>query len=224
MLGARSKRHRRALAMIDIKQYTKSSEQRIKAMAGCLQILNEKNIIGDIVECGVWRGGNIILARTICPTRKCWLYDTFEGMTEPGPLDITASGRPAIDSYRGTKKPNGRWMKVSLQDVIANLQETQTYDRELLRFVVGPVEQTLLIEHLLPQQIALLRLDTDWHASTKVELERLYPRLVSKGFLIIDDYGYWQGCALAVNDYFKQCLPPPIMRWIDKTAILIVKP
>lgn len=50
--------------------------------------------------------------------------------------------------------------------------------------------------------ILILRLDTDFFASTKIELEVLYPKLVSGGVLIIDDYGHWKGQRKAVDDFF----------------------
>lgn len=208
-----------------IQPYTRQSRKRVEALIECLSLIDINQVMGDVVECGVWRGGSIILARKLSPTRRCWLYDTFDGMTRPEAVDVSRiTGRKALDSYLGTKKPNGKWMAVSLQDVIANLMETETYDPEFIRCVIGPVEQTLFFEACLPKQIALLRLDTDWHASTKVELERLYPRLTSGGFLIVDDYGHWAGCHIAVNDYFAQMTPAPLIQWIDETGILVVKP
>lgn len=73
---------------------------------------------------------------------------------------------------------------------------------ENINFIIGPVEKSLLLEKNLPKKISVLRLDTDWYASTKIELEILYQRLVQGGVLIIDDYGHWQGCRKAVDEYF----------------------
>jgi O-methyltransferase len=88
--------------------------------------------------------------------------------------------------------------------------------------VTGRVEQTLLEPKNLPERIAVLRLDTDWYASTKIELETLYPRLSPGGVLIVDDYGHWMGAQRAVKEYFAENMPA--MQWIDYTAISIVKP
>lgn len=60
----------------------------------------------------------------------------------------------------------------------------------------------MLLKRNLPKKISILRLDTDFYSSTKIELEVLYPRLVKGGVLIIDDYGYWQGSRKAVDEYF----------------------
>jgi O-methyltransferase len=55
-----------------------------------------------------------------------------------------------------------------------------------------------------PKRIALLRLDTDWYESTRHELEHLYPRVVSGGVLIIDDYGWWQGSHDATEEFLRE--------------------
>jgi len=199
--------------------YTKSSTERLHAMATALRQIDCEGIAGDIVECGVWRGGNIILARKLSPHRICWLYDTFAGMTEPQDVDRKKSGAKAIDVYRAK---GGVWAAVSIKEVRGNLQATATLNDDHLHFVEGMVEKMLLDRANIPDKIALLRLDTDWHASTKIELEVLYPRLQPGGILIVDDYGHWQGARKAVNDYFGKGMPP--MQKIDYTAVMMVKP
>lgn len=72
---------------------------------------------------------------------------------------------------------------------------------ENVKFLKGDVLETLIDAQALPKTISVLRLDTDWCESTKLELEVLYPRLVPGG-LIIDDYGHWQGAKKAVDEYF----------------------
>jgi len=201
--------------------YTKSGPERLAAMIEALRRIDRGTIAGDIGECGVWRGGNIVLARKLSPARVCWLYDTFTGMTLPEDIDVTRSGKRAIDSYLGKKKPGGKWSAVTVEEVRANLQETGTLDDSRLRFVRGAVETTLRDAGNLPDRIALLRLDTDWHASTKIELEVLYPLLQPGGVLIVDDYGHWVGARKAVDEYFGDRMPQ--IQNIDYTAVMIVK-
>jgi O-methyltransferase len=207
----------------EIAPYSKSGAARLNAMGKALWRIDEYGIAGDIVECGVWRGGNIILARRLCPTRVCWLYDTFDGMTEPQEVDRKKSGFKAATSYHAKLANGQKWAAVSRDQVRANLAATKTLDDRWLRFVKGPVEQTLVDPTNLPSAIALLRLDTDWYASTKAELEALYPLLTPGGYLIVDDYGHWEGAKKAVDDYFhaKGLLP---MQSIDYSAVLIQKP
>ena len=89
-----------------------------------------------------------------------------------------------------------------------------------IKFVKGPVEQTLLKEENLPKKISVLRLDTDFYSSTKIELKVLYPRLINGGILIIDDYGYWQGARKAVDEYFNE---KKILHIVDQTCRYIIK-
>lgn len=205
----------------DVVPYAKSSPERFAAMVDAVKRIDRDRISGDIVECGVWRGGNIILARKLSPDRVCWLFDTFTGMTAPQAVDVTRSGKKAIDSYNKKMEIGAKWSGVSVEDVRSNLDATGTLDERLLRFVVGDVSETLLEPANVPECIALLRLDTDWHASTKIELETLYPRLAVGGVLIVDDYGHWMGARKAVDDYFSG--RGFEFTVIDYTAISMVK-
>jgi O-methyltransferase len=208
--------------MLGIEPYTKTGTERFAAMAAALRRIDAEGIPGVVVECGVWRGGNIILARKLSPGRVCWLYDTFTGMTPPEPVDVSiSSGKPASISYNKKMQRGDKWAGVSVEEVRANLSEMGVLDDDKLRFVVGPVEKTLTDKANLPSGIALLRLDTDWFASTKIELEVLYPIIAPGGILIVDDYGHWAGSKKAVDKYFGPSVP---MHKIDYTAIQIVKP
>ena len=204
----------------DFGKYTKASEARLVAMRDCVLAIERDELAGDIVECGVWRGGNIIMARKLAPSRVCWLFDTFCGMTEPTLNDRRADGALALVSYQ-QKTATRRWAAASLEEVRNCLAETDTLDDDRLRFVVGDVERTLRDPANIPAYIALLRLDTDWHASTKIELEVLFPRLVIGGFLIVDDYGHWTGARKAVDDYFGADVP---LVPIDYSGIMVRKP
>jgi hypothetical protein len=206
----------------EVGPYSKSGPARLHSMGRALLRVDDYGVPGDIVECGVWRAGNIILARRLCPTRVCWLYDTFDGMTQPGKFDVKPSGKRAIDSFQRKADRNGKWAAVSIDEVRANLAETATLDDRFLRFVQGPVETTLLDETKLPHSIAVLRLDTDWHASTKIELEVLYPRLMPGGYLIVDDYGHWLGARKAVDEYFGDAMPK--LKRVDYSCVMMSKP
>lgn len=203
--------------------YSMATPHRRQALINALQEIDKNKIEGDFVECGVWKGGNIILARHYSPTRVCWVYDTFNGMPAPvnevdGAWSLEKFERRAKDSYMSSVP--GTWLGIPLEEVKANIAAFGLYDENLLRFVEGPVEKTLLDPANLPDKIALLRLDTDWYASTKIELEVLYPKLAKGGILIVDDYGQWQGSRKAVNDYFGAGFN---FAWIDKAAIVAVK-
>ena len=90
-----------------------------------------------------------------------------------------------------------------------------------VQLITGKVEDTLLKKENLPQSISILRLDTDWYESTKIELEVLYPRLVKGGILIVDDYGLWNGSRRAVDEYFKDS--NVWLHYIDEDCRLLIK-
>ncbi len=209
--------------MIDaIGRYTLTPVSRRHAMAEALEVIDEYEVPGDVVECGVWRGGNIILARLMSPKRKCWLYDTFAGMTKPTDHDKRRGGASALEEWEARAENNRPWALATLQEVRENFTATDTLDEKLCRFVVGDIVQTLKHPLNRPDQIALLRLDTDWYESTRAELETLYPLLSPGGILIVDDYGHWQGARKAVDEYFDKRMPE--ITWIDYSAIVLVKP
>ena len=167
------------------------------------------DVAGDFVECGVWRGGNAIAAKMIFDAygsnKKVWLFDTFAGMTQPSESDFNiASRQPAINKFYATQRnTHNEWCYASLADVKNNFVIAGA-DLTNVRFVVGDVLQTLADQANLPQQIAVLRLDTDWYESSKIEMEVLYPLLSTNGVLLIDDYDNWAGQRKAIDEYFAQ--------------------
>lgn len=188
---------------------SKTSGQAMLAMQGCLESLC---VEGDIVECGVWRGGNLILARSIRPERRIWAYDTFAGMTKPTKVDRLRNGLFALSKW-----PQEGWMAASLEEVKRNVG-----DNDSIKYIVGDVCETLRVKENIPEKIALLRLDTDWYESTKIELEVLWPCLVKGGHLLVDDYGHWMGAKQAVDEFFS----PDQRSWmkmIDYTVAHMVK-
>lgn len=192
-----------------------------------IRYIENRGIPGDIVECGVWRGGNLVIAGLIKKqlgfARQIWAFDTFAGMTAPTevdskPADETLDVQKKFDSLeRGGRND---WCYASEEDVLQNFRD-RVGDQQL-RTVKGPVEQTLLDLRNLPDRIALLRLDTDFYESTKAELEILYPRLSSGGVLIIDDYGEWAGARKATDEFFAG--QGIWLHYVTHTVRLMVKP
>jgi O-methyltransferase len=208
-----------------IKPYTMTSRDRCYALYRALNYLLAKNVPGDFAECGVWRGGNtmlmaLLLQRRGFTDRKIYLYDTFEGMSEP-----TAKDRKTNEHETALKKWHEKqnighndWCYASLEEVTHNMTRTK-YPSENIIYIKGKVEDTL--KTTKPERLALLRLDTDWYESTKIELEVLYPQLSPAGVLIIDDYGAWEGARKAVDEYFLDS--PILLNKIDDTGLIGVK-
>jgi len=210
-------------------ELTMVSSQRLwNTFLACRYVV-EQQILGDFVECGVWRGGNAILAaqvfRSSQARRGIWLFDTFAGMTEPTAADFKIrTGKKALPQFLKSRRGAiSQWCFASLDDVKAQFAVRGLLSPEI-RFVEGDVMSTLSDPSNLPEQIAVLRLDTDWYESTKQELEMLYPRLSSGGVLIIDDYGSWSGCRLAVDEYFSTLEQRPFMQIIDLAGRCAIKP
>ena len=187
-----------------------------------LHYINQNKLEGDIVECGIWRGGNLFLAKKIQDLyyknikRTFYGYDTFEGMPEPSVYD----GEKIVQIYKNFLKKGERWTEASLDDVENSIKKL-FLSLDDFNLVKGKVEDTIINKKNLPSKISLLRLDTDFYESTKVELEILYPLLVQKGVLIIDDYGDFIGCRKAVDDYFFD--KNVLMISIDKSCRIIIK-
>lgn len=180
--------------------FTMTSLKRMQRLHESINYLNKNKIEGAYVECGVYKGGSVMnMALTQLNFKKMvhiYLYDTFEGMTSSGEFDINHRG---VLASRILKNPSKKCI-CSLEEAKKNLKLTG-YPKEFLHFCQGDVAITL--KQQVPEKIALLRLDTDWYESTKIELESLYPKLVKGGVLILDDYGYWRGARKATDDYFK---------------------
>ena len=203
-------------------KYTLTSMERCYSLYKAIQYITKGDILGDIVECGVWRGGSAMLAAlTLIKSqqthRKIYLYDTYEGMPEPTDKDIDIHGVP----YRLLWKKEKEFLSVSLDEVKKNIFSTG-YPKENIIFVKGMVQDT--IPNTVPKQIALLRLDTDLYESTYHELFHLYPKTTSQGVIIIDDYGHFQGSQEATEKYLSQNPQKVLLHRIDYSCRVWIKP
>ena len=194
-----------------------SSDERIASLHNIIQDVYQNSIKGDFVECGIYKGGNMIIAKTFFESvnnyRTFYGYDTFAGMTEPSLKD----GNKARKSWNNKAK-----CEASIEEVKNEFNKRNILD-DSVKFIVGDVRETLLNLDNLPKEISVLRLDTDFYESTLIELQILYPRLVEGGWLIIDDYGHWTGCRTAVNEYFGEDFVQDQFTKIDYTAIVYKK-
>lgn len=166
-------------------------------------------IPGDFVECGVYKGRHIsVMALSLLrmgeSARDIYLYDTFAGMPRPGALDTRAGGRASSEQLLDKwKKEFGGAAGVRRQAPLEQVRRAiiaTGYPKERFQFVVGDVHETIPNDH--HDQIALLRLDTDWYESTRHELENLYDRVAPGGVVIIDDYASFDGARKAVDEFF----------------------
>jgi O-methyltransferase len=188
-----------------VRPRTMTAHEKLHALIVAARYVVDHGIRGDIVECGVWRGGSmqavahVLLGRGVTD-RDLHLFDTFEGMPEPSAEDLTRDGTPAAELLANSPRDSRIWAEASLEDVRQGMAETG-YPEERVHFHPGRVEAT--IPERAPGAIALLRLDTDWYESTRHELEHLYARVPSGGVLIVDDYATWQGARKAVDEFLE---------------------
>jgi O-methyltransferase len=211
-----------------VRAFSMTSFERMYALYKAVDFIEQAKIPGAIVECGVWRGGSMMLVahRLLAlgrMDRDLYLFDTYEGLPRPDEAkDVDVWGNRAIDGWlpRQTSDQSSHWAEASLEDVRANILSTG-YPEGRLHFVKGMVERT--IPEAAPTDIALLRLDTDWYASTKHEMEHLFPRLTRNGILIIDDYGHFEGARQAVDEYISTHDLPLLLNRIDYSGRLALK-
>jgi hypothetical protein len=184
-------------------------------------------IEGDVVECGVWKGGSaMICALTFMEMgvtdRKIYLYDSYDytwpGFSEHDAQIYGRSNEQTGDFVKNQRervrleKEGMREVLLSLEAVRSNLRTTGYPDENII-YVKGYVEET--IPAIMPEQIALLRLDTDLYDSTLHELKHLYPSLSKGGVLLIDDYPTEEGATMATDEYFASSKDAILLNRID---------
>lgn len=216
------------LAMAEqCKAYTQTTMERMYALHKSVAYITRNNIPGAIVECGVWRGGSMmmsaysLLALNI-RDRPLYLYDTYEGQPEPADVDRDIWGNAQREGWqRFVKDGVYTGERPPIDEVRENLHKTG-YDESRIILVKGKVEDTLPAQ--LPGPIAILRLDTDWYESVAHTFTHLYPLLSPGGVLIVDDYGHLEGARKATDDYMAALKSPPMLFRVDYSCRTGVKP
>lgn len=205
--------------------YTLTSVERIMGLVEAVRFVVRAEVPGDIVECGVWRGGSMmVVALTLvdlgATDRDLYLFDTFTRTPDPGDEDVDFAGVPAVDIIDELRTAEA-FRYLPMAEVEQLLRDTG-YPAHRLHFVPGMVQDT--IPGAAPPVIALCRLDTDWYASTAHELEHLWPRISARGVLLIDDYGEFRGARKAVDEYLAAHGERVLLHRMDYTGRLVLKP
>jgi len=175
-------------------------EASLRALARQVLTVVDDRIEGSIVECGAWRGGvGFLLAKILDDLgtqRRVILCDSFSGLPAPAPIDGTAaaawSENPAGEYYFDN-------CSADAEEVLSSAKRLGVSER--ITLVPGWFDQTLPIHRDSFGPIAILRIDADWHASVSVCLEQLYGQVSPGGFIVLDDYDTWEGCAIAVHEF-----------------------
>jgi O-methyltransferase len=190
-----------------IRRNTMVGPERIQNLSRLAQRIEDEQLPGDVVECGVYKGGTAaILARLATHSRlhrTVWLFDFFQGMPP-----ATAADGPEAPSWVGSLTSSPRRVTRLLRRTGADLSR--------VRIVPGLFQDTFPAVHI--PQIALLNIDADWYESVKLCLETFYNAVVPRGFVSIDDYGDWPGCRRAVDEFFQTRTLSHQLRPVDHTA------
>jgi hypothetical protein len=175
--------------------HTMIALERLDSLQYCVEDVLARNIPGDFIETGVWRGGAVIFMRALLKAhgitdRRVWVADSFAGLPPPDgeryPRDT------GLDFYLVPE------LAISLEQVQANFERYGLLDDQV-RFLQGWFRDTLPNAPI--ETLAVLRLDGDLYESTMDALTHLYPKLAPGGYVIVDDYGAIPACQQAVHDY-----------------------
>jgi O-methyltransferase len=187
---------------------------RLDHLQACVEDVIARGVPGDVLEAGVWRGGAAILMRGVLKAhgvqdRVVWAADSFEGLPEPDaerfPREAAAFQGPVMRDALGH-------LAASLEDVQANFTRYGLLDAQV-RFLRGWFHETLPAAPVGP--LAVLRVDGDFHDSTRAVLDALYGKLSVGGWLIADDYGEdeWTYCRQAVDGFrAERGITEPLVR------------
>jgi hypothetical protein len=193
-------------------RHTMIGRQRLENIAACLESIRRDNIAGDLIECGVWRGGAAVFMRGFLKAfgildRTVWLADSFAGPPAPSlPQDMDED--LSADHY-----PN---LAIPLETVRDLFGRYDLLDGQV-RFLPGWFKDTLARAPI--ERLALLRIDADLYESTRDALPALYPKLSAGGFVIIDDYHCIPACREAVDEYRERARVATPLETIDWTGV-----
>jgi len=178
-----------------IRKHTVVDIARLKMLYKLTKEIDIASVPGDIVECGVFKGGSAVLITRAAHRshfdRRIWLYDSFEGLPRPTKED----GSEALERF------HEGWNRGDMSEV-KKLFETFSVLDSRVHFVKGYFHDTF--QSISMSQIALLHIDADWYHSVKLCLERFYEFVQPGGFIALDDYGRWEGCRKATDEFIEK--------------------
>ena len=176
-----------------VRGYTAVFVPRLVALYKLSEEINQRSVPGDIVECGVYNGGSAAIMASLCEkspiSRNVWLFDSFEGL--PKPSDKDGEEAPA---YEG-------WCHGDLSKVKEVLRKLRIPESRV-HIVKGWFQDTFPSAQI--RDIAILHIDADWYESVKLCLEKFYDSVQPGGYIILDDYGDWEGCRIATDEFLKK--------------------
>ena len=193
-------------------QHTMIGRLRLENLAACLESIRRDNIAGDLIECGVWRGGAAVFMRGFLKAfgmvdRTVWLADSFAGPPPPSlPQDMG-------EDLSAARCPN---LAIPLETVRDLFARYGLLDGQV-QFLPGWFKDALARAPI--EQLALLRIDADLYESTRDALVALHPKLSTGGFVIVDDYHCIPACRQAVDEFRARARIAAPIETIDWTGV-----
>ncbi|MBI3551715.1 MAG: class I SAM-dependent methyltransferase [Elusimicrobia bacterium] len=200
-----------------VRPYTMLPDERLITLYQQVVHCESAGVPGDFVECGVWKGGAVALMALAnlkrgAARRSIHLFDAFTQICEPDKaVDGAKAVRQAREFGRGGSAEGRMRPLEGFYDSMGGpgtlegnkdlLERQVRYDPAFLHYHRGWFQETMPQDAPKIGRIAILRLDGDWYASTKVCLEHLYDKVVKGGFVVVDDYGCYEGCRKAVDEF-----------------------
>lgn len=223
-----------------VEPYTMIGRRRLITLYHQVAFCEENGIPGDLVECGVWKGGAVALMAMANlaegkSRRHIHLFDAFTEICAP---DQSVDGTKALNEAKQavpTSTFSGELVPLTgiyhykggpgtLEGNKHLLEDLVGYDSAFLHYHKGWFQETLPLDSSEISQIAILRLDGDWYASTKVCLEYLYDKVSPGGIVIVDDYGCYEGCKKAVDEFRSRQGISAFLHYVDQQCRYWIKP
>jgi len=181
--------------------YTLIGERQLATLHDLSRNVADAGIPGDLVEAGVANGGSAAIIaepHISASSRHLWLYDTFQGIPPSGPED----GRLA-------RSHTGAWQ--GTQDSVRAALALVDYPERSVVWRPGLFAQTMARDLPCPAQVALLHIDADWYDSVLLTLRMFYPLVSERGYVVLDDFGWWPGCRKAFYAWCAETGETPLL-------------
>ena len=192
-----------------VKPYTYLVEDKLLSLIRVCEYLNREAVPGAFVECGTYKGGSAaVLSRHLGADRHLWLFDSFEGMPE-----TTARDGDAARDWIGK--------------CVASVADVE----EVMALVGAPRERCTIrkgwfadtFREGLPETVALLHCDCDWYESVSLALETFYPSMPAGACVVLDDFGFWEGCREAFYDFCARHGEKPLLERVERDQAYWIK-
>jgi O-methyltransferase len=190
--------------------YTMIGSRRARVLRRMARACDQDNVPGAFVDCGCFNGGSSVMMSSGAPSREVWAFDSFEGLPEAGPRDPDRAHDLVGELVASERKVREAFARYAFP--------------ERLHVVKGWFAETFPEAAPAINRVGILHADGDWYESVRLTLETFEPKVTSGGFVVIDDYGYWEGAKEATHEYRASRGIHASLVEVDETAVFWRKP